>query len=175
MTVEAAPTPHPWIPLSERGSKLKATAGSTTHSYTTDDRVLASAGWVYLQIVFKAYQIHPATVDELDVLGPVGGRNALRWTIEGPTSHRPGDPGAGANCAMKLEVAYSTTATPGSDWQVYRPRGRYKLRSFKTRLTITRPDETYDFRVVRFATRATRVGLSQRDHYTERFLSDLVG
>lgn len=171
MTIEAAPTVFLHLPPIERGSKLKATAGSTTHQYETDARSIEEADWMYLQVVHAAYQVHPATVAQLAALGPVGGRDALRWTVEGPTSHRPGDPGAVANCTFLIEVAYSLTATPGSDWRAYKPSGRYKLRSYKARLTITRPDETYDFRVLRFAVRAERVAQPMMDHVTARVFS----
>ena len=171
ITIEAGPgDTEPWVPPERRGSKLRQSGVGLTHSYTTDAQLFSESDWVYLQVVLSAYQIHPATVAELSALGPVGSTNAMRWTIEGPTSHRIGDPGFGVNCTMLVEVAHSLTSDPGTDWRVYRPE-RYKLRSFKARLTVVRPDVTYGFRVTRFAVRATRVAPAQRDVIGERFFS----
>lgn len=160
MTIEAA-TPNPWLPVEHRGTKLKPSGVGLIHSYETDPKDLLEADWAYLQVALVAYQVHPATVAELVALGPVGGANARRWTIEGPLLHRPGDPGAGANCTMVLEVAHSLTSDPGTDWKPYRP-GKYRLRSVKARVTITRPAATYSFRIVRFALLATRVSPPKR-------------
>jgi hypothetical protein len=153
--IEAAPTSKPWITPAFGGPKLKPSGGGLVHSYTTDAKTFAEADWVYLQIVVAAYQIHPATAAELAALGPVGSANAQRWTIEGPLSHQPGDPGAGQNCTIKAELATSMSEAPGSDWRDYGP-GKYRLRSAKARITITRPSTAYDFRVTRFSLLATR-------------------
>lgn len=175
INVEPAPVSKPWIPAAERGPKLKATGPSLVHTLTTDAYVLEEADYVYLEIVLRAYQIHPATIAELAALGPVGGANAQRWTIEGPTSHRPGDPGAGANCTMKVEIAHSMTSDPGSDWREYVPGTRkYRLRSVKARLTITRPAATYDFRVLQFDLQAQRAAAQKRPRGVPDGVSDVI-
>ena len=165
VSVEAAPTNQPWLPAPERGAKLKANGASLTHSYETDTRALAEADWVYLQVGWIAYQVHPMGWDALDVYGAFDGRDMQRWTWEGPTSLRAGEVG---NCSIACELAYSTTSSPGSDWRAFRP-GRYKLRSFKVRLVVTRPSTSYDFRILRLATRATRVAVPRREVFAERF------
>ena len=108
-----------------------------------------------------------ATAFVRDALGPIEGPNAARWTLEGPTFPVPGEP---ANSTVKLEVAHSLTATPGSDWREFRP-GLYKLRSYRVRLTITRPTLDFDFRVYRLATRATRRAQPQAQAVSERFFA----
>ena len=175
ISLEAAPPVKPWIPLERRGPKLKASGSSLTHTFTTDTEVLDSVDYVYLEIVLGAYQIHPATIKELAALGPVGGANARRWTIEGPTSHRPGDPGVGANCTMKVEIAHSMNTDPGSDWREYVPGPRkYRLRSVKARLVITRPALPYDFRVTQFSLQATRVAAQKRPRGVPGSVADVI-
>lgn len=166
-------TIKPWIPLEERGDQLKPTGSGLVHVYTTDAYVLTEADWVYLQIALIAHQIHPATVAELAALGPVGGANAKRWTIEGPLVHQPDDPGEATNCTMALEVTQSMTADPGSNWRRYTP-GRFRLRSVKARLTLTRPALTYDFRVLRFALLATRISAPQRPRKVQAGIVDSI-
>lgn len=163
LTTELAPsaTESLWLPPELRGKKLKPSGGGLSHSFTTDAYVLDQSDWVYLQVALVAYQIHPATVADLSALGPVGGENAKRWTIEGPLVHVPGDPGAEENCSMRVEVATSMTASPGNAWRDYTP-GKFRLRSAKARVTITRPSTAYSFRVARFALLATRVSAPQR-------------
>ena len=173
VAIESAPTAFPWLPASEQGAKVKPSGLSLTHSYTTNTYPLDEADWVYLELVFAAYQIHPATVAELAALGPVGGENAKRWTIEGPLYHRPGDPGVGSNCTMVLEIAHSLTSSPGDDWKPYTP-GRYRLRSVKARVRLTRPHTSYEFRITRMALRAKRIAPQQRPRvtYTEDVLPE---
>ena len=163
MTVEAG-APSIWVPAYLRGPQLKPSAG-TTHTHETDAQALAEADWVYLQIVLMAYQIHPMTVGGLDAFGPIGGRNFLRWTSEGPTSLLPGET---ANCSIRVDVAHSLTATAGSDWREH-DSGRHKLRSFKARVVVTRPDTTYDFRIVRFGVQATVNAPPMPDRLGERW------
>lgn len=171
-SIEAAPTPKPWITPAFGGPKIKPSGGGLSHVYTTDTKTIAEADWVYLQVVLVAWQIHPATVAELAALGPVGSANAQRWTIEGPLSHQPGDPGNG-NCTVSVEIAHSLSSDPGSDWQPY-VEGKYRLRSVKARVTITRPTTAYDFRVARFSLRAERVGAQQRPRRVQTGVAELV-
>lgn len=163
-----AGTTDPWVPAIKRSVALKRDNLNVylVAQFTTNDHVLAESDWVYLQAAVYAEQIHPWTLDQVDALGPIEGPNAQRWTMEGPTSIAPGEP---ANCTMLLEVAHSLTTSPGSDWREFRP-GRYKLRSYRMRLTITRPSLDFDFRVYRFATRATRAAPAQREVFAERFM-----
>ncbi len=160
-SIDAAPTEYPWIPASKLGPAVRPSGVELESSYTTDTKTLAEADWVYLQVVMAAHQVHPATVAELALLGPVGGANAKRWTIEGPLMHRPGDPGAvfgndAPQCTALVEVAHSLTADPGTNWRRYVP-GRYRLRSVQARVTITRPDPSYSFALTRLAIMATRI------------------
>jgi hypothetical protein len=141
MAIHAA-QPYPWVAPERRSAALKASGGGLVHTYESDAQALGAAAWVYLQAVIYAEQIHPATADDLDAMS---GRDLARWSIEGPTFVRPGET---PNCTLKLEVAYSLTATPGSDWREFRP-GRYKLRSYQMKLTVTRPTTDYDFRIYR--------------------------
>lgn len=175
LTTEVAPSASEklWLPPEMRGTKLKPTGSGLVHTFTTDTYVLAESDWVYLQIALVAYQIHPATVAELSALGPVGGPNAKRWTIEGPLVHVPGDPGEETNCTMRIEVATSMTSTPGSAWRDYSP-GRFRLRSAKARLTITRPSTAYSFRVARFTLVATRISAQQRSRKVASGVVDAI-
>jgi hypothetical protein len=161
-TTEAAPSGADVFvtPPDRRLPRLKPSGATLSGVYTTDTLVFAEADWVILQVALVAWQIHPATIAELAALGPLGGANAKRWTIEGPLSHRPGDPGSG-NCTIKVEIATSMTDDPGSNWVEYEA-GRYRLRSAKARLTVTRPAADYDWRVSRFALRAVRVPAGSR-------------
>lgn len=157
-----------WIPLQLRGSKLKPSGGGLVHTYETDAQVLAESDWVYLQVVSSMYQIHPKAWDNYDEFGAFDGRNMSRWTWEGPLHLLPGET---PNCTSLVEVAYSQTTDPGSAWQEVFPGELYKLRSFKTRVTVTRPHTSYDFRITRLATRATRRAPAQRDIMAERFFN----
>lgn len=160
---------NPWEAPYRRSGALKRDALNVAlfHQYTTDPFVLDEADWVYLQALVYAEQIHPWTVDQVSELGGIESRNAKRWTMEGPISPVAGEP---ANCTQLLQVAYNLTASPGSDWRTFQP-DKYKLRSVKLRLTITRPSTDFDFRVYRLAIRATRVAPPQRDIIGERFYS----
>lgn len=150
------------LPPEERGPSLISSGVGLVHVYTSDTYVLAESDLVQLQVLLVAYQVHPATCDELAALGPVDGPNASRWTIEGPLVHVPGDPGEATNCAMKLEIQTSMTDSPVDEpWRDYEA-GRYRLRSARVRLTITRPSDTYGFSVHRFTLLATRLSAPQR-------------
>ena len=172
ISVEAAPGDLPWLQPSLRGAKLYPDSLDLVHVYETDAKQLAEADWAYLQVVMDAYQVHPATVAELAMLGPVGAPNAQRWTVEGPLMDRPGDPGLG-NCTMLVEVAHSLDLDPGSNWIAYKP-GRYRLRSVKARVTITRPALGYSFRVLKLALLATRAATPQRPRRVHAGISDLI-
>jgi hypothetical protein len=172
VSIEAAPVAKGWITPTFGGPKLKPSGGGLSHVYTTDAKVLAEADWTYLQVVLVAWQIHPATVAELAALGPVGGSNAKRWTIEGPLSHQPDDPGDG-NCTVSVEIAHSMTSDPGTDWRPY-VEGKYRLRSVKARVTITRPSTAYSFRIARLALVAERVGAQQRPRRVHAGVSEVL-
>lgn len=173
-TIEAGPgNTQPWTPRERRGYKLAPSGVGLTHTYETDIKLLAEADWVYLQVVCCAYQIHPATVAELAALGPVGGANAARWTIEGPLLHLPGDPGEATNCTISVEVTHSLTADPGSNWIRYKP-GRYRLRSVKARVTVTRPSTAYSFRITKLGILATRLATAQRPRRVQDGVADVI-
>ena len=174
MTIEAAPNAQERqrLPAEMRGAKLMPVGPALSHVYTTDTLTLDVADIVQLQVLLVAYQIHPATIAELAALGPVGGANAKRWTIEGPLVSIPGDPGGGVNCTMALEVATSMTATPGA-WRPYEA-GRYRLRSVKARVTITRPSTSFQFRVARFTLLASRLSAPQRSRRVVAGVVDAV-
>lgn len=174
VSIEAAPSAAErlYLPREQRGKKAKPASG-LSHTYTTDVYSMAEADWVYLQVTLVAYQIHPATIAELAALGPVGGPNARRWTIEGPLHHVPGDPGAETNCTMKLEIAHSMAATPGSAWRDYEA-GRFRLRSAQARVTIVRPSAAYDFRICRFSLLATKVPAPQQVRNVAAGVQDVI-
>jgi hypothetical protein len=163
---------QPWVPKKYRGTVLKSDGVALSSSYTTDPKLLSEADWVYLQIVCVAYQIHPATVAQLAALGPVGGANAQRWTIEGPLLNRPGDPGLG-NSTILVEIVHSLEADPGSSWIPYKP-GHYRLRSVKARVTISMPSTAYSFALTRFAVYATRVAPPQRPRKVQSGIADVL-
>lgn len=150
------------VPPQYQTSALKATGGGTLHTYTGDAQSLSSLQEVHLEVVLVAYQIHPYTLDQLDQLGPIGGRNWRRWSLEGPTCPRDGEPD---NCTIQVQIAHSPTATAGTDWKEYRP-GLYRLRSYNARIRITRPNTNFDFRVHRFAVRVARL----KESYTNELL-----
>lgn len=164
-----ASDPVPWKAPLRRPAALKRDALNTSlsHTYTSTLHTLTEAEEVYLVAELYAEQIHPWTVDQVAALGAIEGRDAARWTMEGPTMVRPGEP---ANCTLKLEVAHSLASAPGEDWQEFRA-GVYKLRSYKMRVTITRPSTDFDFRVYRLSTRAIRRRPVMRDTFTERFFA----
>lgn len=168
MEVEDAAT-HPWIPAIKRSGALKRDLLNVAlvAVYESESLVLNESDWVYLQAVLYAEQIHPYTLDQIGALGPIEGPNAARWTIEGPTSDLPGEP---QQCDFKIEVAHSLMATSGTDWRAFRP-GKFKLRSCRLRLTITRYSLDFDFRVYRFAIRANRIAPPQRDWAVERYFN----
>lgn len=174
VAVDPAPvSPGPWKPVRERGPKLIPSGSGLVHVYETDAKSLAEADWVRLSVVCSAYQIHPATVAELAALGPVGGANAQRWTVEGPLCAMPGDPGAG-NCSIVAEIAYSLTSeNPGTDWRPYVP-GEYRLRSVKARVTITRPNDSYSFRVLQLGIEASRIATPQRARRVAAGVADTI-
>lgn len=149
-----------WLPAVKRSPALKPSTG-TVHTYTADQRVLTGeAEWVHLEVVTYAEQYHPATIEYLDGLGPIEGRDMARWTVEGPMLLFPGED---ENCSMRVEVSHSESGTAGTDWRLYEP-GPYKLRAFNVRLVIERPSTSHDFRVYRLATRATRLAPQARDY-----------
>ena len=170
--IEAAPSDAVNLPIRLRGPKLRASGTDLVHVYETDTKALSEADWVYLSVVCSAYQIHPATVAQLAALGPVGGDNAKRWTIEGPLCDMPDDPGAG-NCTIKAEIAYSLGPDPGSDWKPYE-QGRYRLRSVKARVTVTRPTTHYQFRITQLGILATRISAPQRARRVASGVSDVI-
>lgn len=161
------PTVKRWLPPVRRTAYLEPNGIDLVSIAETPVRSFTEADWVYLQIVLYAEQIHPWTMEDIDQLKTE--RDLARMSIEGPTFIRPGEP---ADCTMKVEVAHSLTATPGSDWREYRGVGPYKLRSFQARLTITLPTTDHSFRLYRFATRATRRGAPMRDTHVERLFSN---
>jgi hypothetical protein len=156
----------PGVPPVKQSPSLAPSGGGLTHVYTSGTKIIAGGepDWVYLSAVLYAEQIHPATLEDLDAMDV---RDLERWSIEGPTSLRPGET---PNCSLTLDMAYSLTTTPGTDWREFRP-GEYKLRSYILRLTITRPTTDYDFRVYRLATRATRKAKPMRETFHERFFN----
>lgn len=156
------------LPPAYRSAALYASGGALEHIYEGNVRSLFAAEELQLEVVLVAYQIHPWTVEQISELGPIGGRNMARWTLEGPTSPMPGEPG---NCTFKLEIAHSTGASPGTDWREIRPGGKYLLRSYQTRLTIVRPSTDFDFRVHRLNVSATRTLTPQQGVLSRRFFS----
>ena len=144
------------------------------HVYETDTKVLSESDLVRLSLVCSAHQIHPASVDDLAFLGDLDSRNAARWTIEGPLVHVPGDPGEPTNCTITPEIAYSLDSEdPGDDWKPYKP-GKYRLRSVKARITITRPSTAYEFRVTQLGIRADRVSAPHRALKVASGISDVI-
>jgi hypothetical protein len=81
ITVHPAPSAsEPWIPPIKRTGALKRDAlnESLVHQYLADAHTLEESDWVYLHAVVYAEQIHPWTIDQVDALGPIEGRNAAR-------------------------------------------------------------------------------------------------
>jgi hypothetical protein len=175
ITIEAAPSAAAklYLPVERHGEKLKAQGVSLVHTYQTDVKVFSECDYVWLQVALVAWQIHPATIEELDALGPIGGANMRRWTLEGPLMHRPGDPGAASNCSMRIRLAHSFRADPGTDWRPYEA-GKYRCRSARAELTITRPSTDYDFRVARFTLEARRISAPQRARKVHAGVIDTV-
>lgn len=153
LAVESAPSMKPWLPAWERGAKLKASGVALTHEYQTETLTLSSPDSLYLQVSFRAWQIHPMKWNDLDQFGPIDGIEMQRWTWEGPTSIMPGEL---PNCSIRCEVTHSVGSSPGSDWKVHQPGERYYLRSCKARIVIARPSTAYNFRVAELRIRGTR-------------------
>lgn len=160
-------------PKAFRSKTLKPDALSLESIYRTDPLVLEAADDVWIEVTMEAYQIHPATVAELAALGPVGGENAKRWTVEGPLYHRPGDPGAGRNCTITVEITTSLSSDPGDNWRTYEA-GVYRARSVKARLKISRPSTAYSWRVGRFTVSAARIPPPQRGRVVRPGVVDVV-
>ena len=81
-----------------------------------------------------------------------GSRLSKSWSWEGPLDdlHTDATWRESSNVAMVVEMAYSTTSSPGSGWVAYRP-GVYKLRSVKFRISFERATSGYDVRLTRAA------------------------
>jgi len=143
-------------------NQLIASGSGTTHTYQFTGTPFSTAVPVFLQVGVEAEQHHPATLTELDKLGPIGGRNMGRWTLEGPLVALSGDAGSTVNCTLTTEVAFSTSLTAGSDFREYKA-GIYRMRSFKVKVTVVRPDATYNFAITRLSVRATKIGARRAD------------
>ncbi len=75
-----------------------------------------------------------------------GGAWGKQWTWEGPMESIDGE--SSEVCTLTLEIRTSRIGTPSGAYEEYRP-GRYWCRSFQVKLTVTRPDTTYDVRITR--------------------------
>ena len=101
--------------------------------------------------VVEGSQVHPGSYDG----SPFTSRTVRDHSVEGPLSDFPDTPdGLSGQVDILLEVAYSLTATPGTNWQVYRP-GIYTARSFAFRITLTRPTVEFNVDIWRGAFRIT--------------------
>lgn len=136
---------------------LVPSGGGLTHSYDFQTGVLPTAAWGYFHVAYEAFQIHPTTVAELDLLGPVGGRELSQWTAEGPLYMRAGYL---ANGSAHVDVVASANASPGSGFSAFRA-GNYRIRSAKCKLTVVRPSTAHSFRIRRMAARFVRSGEDQ--------------
>lgn len=151
LAVEAAPSSPELWPAEERGPKLKFTGSALTATYEFTVSGVASAVYVYSQLVVDAVQVHPDTYDK------TGGStysdlNAHRRTFEGPVYPVDGELG---NCTIQVELAHSQRASAGSDYRVYQD-GLFYARAMAFRITVTRPSTDYDVRIRRVALRLSK-------------------
>ena len=117
----------------------------------------------HLHAFAVANQVHPILVSRM--ISGVDDPNLARWSVEGPLWTLPSE---SVNCTLLIEVSIlAATATKGGgwgDWTAYKP-GVYWGVAFKWRVTVTRPDTTYQISLCRFQTRSTRVQ-KQRYEYS---------
>jgi len=127
---------------------------STVGTWTSPEYDLGSRQQVAVFWYIEGSQIHPISLQEFTE--PFSGRGPVRdWSVEGPLSDYPDIPTQyQGDVELTLEIAFSDTATPGTDWQEYRP-GLYTGRSFAFRISIERPSEDWNVEVWRGAFRIT--------------------
>ena len=111
----------------------------------------------------EAYQYSPAVPSDLLYIDSI---EDSRWTVEGPLWTLQSE---AVNCTLLIEVSIlAATATKGgAGWSTYEEfhPGVYWGVAFKWRVTVTRPDTTYQISLCRFQTRSTRVQ-KQRYEYS---------
>jgi len=122
-------------------------SASLTGTWTSPEYDVGAAQKCAVFFAIEGSQIHPMTFE-----GAVGNSRAYRdWSIEGPLSDFPDMPASfQGQCEVTLEIAYSDTATPGTDWQEYRP-GVFSARSFAFRISVTRPSVEFNVSIWRGA------------------------
>ena len=134
-------------------SWINFTRGSAalTGTWTSPEYDTGRAREYAVFFAVEAAQVHPELYNSVEHTY----RTVSDHSVEGPLSNFPDLPSAHqGQVQVTLEVAYSDTATPGTDWQEYRP-GVYSARSFAFRITFTRPNKFFDVDVWRGAFRIT--------------------
>jgi hypothetical protein len=160
-------TPSPWgstlsgfqEDTSTTPSFIKFDASSTSGALNFTLPALKSAQRVYLQAYWAVDQDPPYTIQDLEDDG--FGFDILEFaslTFEG-FNH---DDAAGVTFDVEVRTTRDSSAPSGS-WQPFVP-GPVYMRRAEFRITATRPDTTWDFRLYRFAVRVTRIAPVQTDH-----------
>lgn len=145
-----------------RGSwkELRFTDAATeTEAYWTAAIVdLGRPRRVHVSSALIGQQEHPLVFEDFP---PFDAPRGDRWSFEGPLDRA--DPEYDVVTA-ELEIAYSESAAdPGSNWRPFKP-GVFYARSFRLRIKIVRPDDTYNFRVSRGAFAIRPLPPTDADH-----------
>lgn len=167
------------------GRKVVEFSGSNlSGTYTTAGKLTmltAQPEWAWVQFHAVVDQVSPWTVADLAAL-PVDSPISSNMTTEGLLAY----PQASTKefdytkdyepCAITVEMRFTTSAAGSfGDWVEYKP-GYYNFVNVQFRVTFTRPDTTYNFRMYRCHSRLSRqaVGVWERSPVQDLVLKRMV-
>jgi len=105
----------------------------------------------YIEAFATADQVAPITLEQ--ILLPLESPIASRRTLEGSAAYASGEP---TGCTLKIEWRYKQSGSGSyTDWMEFEP-GIYFVAVPQFRLSVTRPDTTWDLWIYSFGTRITR-------------------
>jgi hypothetical protein len=143
---------------------LQISSPNLTGTYETGANVIAAdsvAEFTFVEAFVTADQVPPITADQ-ETLGaddPLAARRSAEGVIDDP------------KCTLLIEWCFrKTTSEAYSAYQAFKP-GRYYILDAKFRITVTRPDATWNVRMYSFGTRFSRAPRTrfQTDDITRRF------
>lgn len=121
---------------------------------------------LYVEFVCAVDQVPPLTVEQW--LLPIDSPRGQRRSVEGALSQVTGE---SSSCTIVVEYRWRTQLTgPKTAWMPYVPGVVFAVpETFEFRVTITRPDDTYNVRVYRFAYRTSRVPMQRHERTPQRW------
>lgn len=158
LQVESSRSDSAYLPIQDRGTKLKWSGSSLTATYQPQTISAREPQWFYVQAHVDGYQESPITMETpLEVADAY----AHSVTVEGPIAPQVGSE---SNVVMTIEERHTdASAFDGSEvWSEYRP-GRYYARNMDLRVSLTRTSTDYDVRLRRMSIRATKVPVDRQD------------